>query len=188
MSQQKLTASILVGMWQRRIFPWGKLPACLLRQIRKLGSMRDVMKMIPGLGGMMDSNPDMEDPEQELKRIDGIINSMTPKERENPEKIDRNRRNRIARGSGNEPSDVNNLLKQFQSMSGMMQRMAGLGARDRMRAVKEMADGGMLDPGANVKKEKQRSKRGPQDSIRAKEKKKQQRKDARKAKKKNRRR
>ncbi len=159
-----------------------------MRQIQKLGPMREIMKMIPGIGGLMDDNPDMEDPEADLKRIDGIINSMTLQERENPEKIDRSRRNRIASGSGNEPSEVNNLLKQFQAMSGMMKEMAGMGMRDRMRAVKQMADGGMMNPGAQIAKEKQRSKRGPQDVAVMRDKKKQQRKDAKKAKKRNRKR
>jgi signal recognition particle subunit SRP54 len=157
-----------------------------MRQIQKLGPLQQVMKMIPGLGGVMDSNPDMEDPEQDLRRIDGIINSMTLSERENPDKIDHSRRNRIARGSGHEPSEVNQLLKQFDAMSGVMQKMAGMGVRDRMRAVKEMADGGMLNPGANIRKEKQRSKRGPLDQTKARDKKKQQRKNSRKSRRKNR--
>ncbi len=158
-----------------------------MRQIRKLGPMREIMKMIPGLGGMLDSNPEMDDPEQDMKRIEGIINSMTPDERQNPEKIDRSRRNRIATGSGSDPSEVNNLLKQFQAMSGMMKQMAGMGMRDRMRAVKQMADVGALNPGAKIPKDKQRSKRGPQDQTKAQAKKKKQRKDARKARKRNRR-
>jgi signal recognition particle subunit SRP54 len=158
-----------------------------MHQIRKLGPMRNVMKMIPGMGGLLDLDPDMEDPEESLRRIDGIINSMTPQERENPDRIDRGRRNRIARGSGNDPSEVNNLLKQFKAMSGVMQQMAGMGVRDRMRTVKQMADGGLFHPGANLKKEKLRSKRGPLDKEKLRDKKKQQRKDARKAKKRNRR-
>jgi signal recognition particle subunit SRP54 len=158
-----------------------------MRQMRKLGSMRDIMKMIPGMGSLMDTNPDMENPEEDLKRIDGIINSMTPQERENPDKIDRSRRNRIAQGSGCEPSEVNQLLKQFDAMSGMIQQMAGMGAREKMRAVKQMSEGGMFDPGANIHAEKMRSKRGPMDKLKAKEKKKQQRKNARKSRRKNRR-
>jgi len=157
-----------------------------MKQIRKMGPLQNVMKMIPGVGNMMDDNPDMEDPEKDLRRIDGIINSMTLDERQNPDRIDRGRRNRIARGSGHDPSDVSGLLKQFKEMSGIMQNVAGMGKMDQMKAIKGMADDGMLNPGASVKKEKQRSKRGPQDEQQARDKKKQQRKKARKAKRRNR--
>jgi len=156
-----------------------------LRQIHKLGPIRQVLGMIPGLGNMLDSNPDVE-PEEDMRRIEAIINSMTPDERRNPDRIDRSRRNRIATGSGTEPSDVGHLIKQFQGMSGMMQQMAGMGLRDRLRAVKELSDVGMMDPNAQFARDKQRSKRGPVDQGKAREKKKQQRKDARKARKRNR--
>ena len=89
-------------------------------QIRKLGPMREIMQMIPGVGKLLDSNPELEDPENDLRRIDGIINSMTPAERVHPERIDRSRRNRIARGSGVAAKEVTNLLKQFQQMSGLL--------------------------------------------------------------------
>ncbi|MBQ17230.1 MAG: signal recognition particle protein [Planctomycetaceae bacterium] len=158
-----------------------------MRMMRKMGPMREIMKMIPGVGGMVDDNPDMENPEEDLRRIEGMIDSMTPHERNNPERIDRSRRNRIAKGSGNPPSEVNNLLKQFDAMSGMMQQMAGMGVKDRMRAVKEMSEGGMLDPGAQVRKEKTRSKRGSVDRDQVRNRKRQQRKNARKARKRNRR-
>ncbi|MEX2286517.1 MAG: signal recognition particle protein [Planctomycetaceae bacterium] len=158
-----------------------------MRQLRKLGPMRNIMKMIPGMGGLLDQDPDMEDPEEGVRRIDGIINSMTLDERQNPDRIDRSRRNRIAQGSGNDPAEVNNLLKQFKAMSDVMQKMAGMGMRDRMRAVKDMADGGLFNPGANIRREKHRSKRGPLDKEKLRDKKKQQRRNARKAKKRNRR-
>jgi signal recognition particle subunit SRP54 len=155
------------------------------KQIRKIGTMKQIFGMIPGLGGMLDSNPDV-DPEQEINRIEAMIGSMTPDERRNPDKIDRSRRNRIAGGSGTEPSDVHQLIKQFQGMSGMMQQMAGMGLKDRLRAVRELADAGMTDPNAQFATDKLRSKRGPLDSAKAREKKKQQRKDKRKARKRNR--
>lgn len=158
-----------------------------MRQMKKLGPMKEVMKMIPGLGSLVDAGSDMEDPEAELSRIDGIINSMTPSERENPDRIDRSRRNRIARGSGSDPADVNNLLKQFHQMSGMMKEMAGLGVRDRMRAVKQLADSGGLNPGARMNRDKQRSKRGPLDQTKLAARKRKQRKDSKKARKRNRR-
>jgi signal recognition particle subunit SRP54 len=158
-----------------------------MRQIKKLGSMREIMKMIPGLGGLVDQLGDMN-PEDDMRRIEGIINSMTPRERENPDLIDRGRRNRIASGSGVQPADVNKLLKDFTSMSRMMQNMAGMGIRDRMRAVKGLADGGFLNPGAEIVEKKMRSTRGPVLRDEAREKKKKQRKEAQKQRKKNRRR
>ncbi len=155
------------------------------KQIKRMGPMKQILGMIPGLGGMLDSNPDV-DPEAEINRIEAMINSMTPDERRNPDRIDRSRRNRIATGSGTQASDVHQLIKQFQGMAGMMQQMAGMGLKDRLRAVRELADGGMMDPNAQFAKEKQRSKRGPLDSAKAREKKKKQRKDSRKARKRNR--
>ena len=156
-------------------------------QIKKLGSMREVMKMIPGMGGVVDQMGDMN-PEDDMRRIEGIINSMTLDERENPDTIDRSRRNRIASGSGVEPSEVNKLLKDFNSMGKMMQDMSSMGLRDRMKAVKQMADGGMMDPNADIREKKSRSKRGPVDAQAMKEKKRKQRKAAQKAKKRNRKR
>ena len=155
-------------------------------QIKKLGSLKDVMKMIPGMGSMVDDNPDI-DAEGDMKRIEGIIDSMTLDERSNPDRIDRSRRNRIAQGSGSDPAEVNRMLKDFQQMAGMMTKMAGMGMRDRMKAMKELSSGDMMNPDSQGKKEKQRSKRGPLDSIKAREKKKQARKKAQKAKKRNRR-
>jgi signal recognition particle subunit SRP54 len=155
------------------------------KQIKKLGSMKQILGMIPGLGGLLDTNPDV-DPEQELKGIEAMINSMTPDERRNPNKIDRGRRNRIAAGSGTEPAEVHHLIKQFQSMAPMMQQMAKMGLRERLQAVRGLADAGLMDPNAQLPPDKQRSKRGPLDQNKAREKKKQQRKDARKARKRNR--
>ncbi|MEX0728502.1 MAG: signal recognition particle protein [Planctomycetaceae bacterium] len=155
-------------------------------QIRKLGPIKEIMKMIPGMGSLVDSNPDM-DAEADMGRIDAILSSMTPGERETPELIDRSRRHRIARGSGTDPAEVNKLLKDFQNMSGMMQRMANLGMRDRLRAVRELADGGMLNPNAEIHKHKERSKRGGGDPIKMREEKKKKRKEAAKQRKKNRR-
>jgi len=158
-----------------------------MKMMKKMGPMREIMKMIPGVGGLLDENPEMEDPEADLTRIEGMISAMTPDERSNPDRIDRSRRNRIAKGSGNEASDVNNLIKQFDAMSGMMQQMAGMGIRDRMKAVKDMSEGGMLDAGTQLRKEKLRSKRGPVDRDAAKDQKRQKRKKARKARRRNRR-
>jgi signal recognition particle subunit SRP54 len=156
-----------------------------MRQIKKLGSMREIMKMIPGMGGIVDQMGDLN-PEDDMRRIEGIINSMTPKERQNPDIIDRGRRNRIACGSGVQPAEVNKLLKDFSAMGKMMQGMSSMGLRDRMRAVKGMADGGFMNPGAELIEKKMRSTRGPLNQDLAREKKKKQKKEAQKAKKRNR--
>lgn len=158
-----------------------------MRQIRRLGPMREILKMIPGVGGLFDTMDDMEDPERELSRIDAIINSMTPEERLHPDRIDRSRRTRIARGSGTDPSEVSALLKQFDAMAKMMKEMAGMGMRDRLRAVQELASSGALT-GGPLRREKIRSKRGPTDPQKLKELRRKQRKEARKAKKRNRKR
>lgn len=156
-----------------------------MRQIKKLGSMQSIMKMM-GMGQAADLDPDMN-PEEDLKRIEGMIDSMTQQERLRPEVIDHSRRNRIARGSGSEPSDVNKLLKDFDRMSGMMQKMAGMSQLQKMKYAKEMAQGGMMDPNSEIRREKQRSKRGPVDRTVQRDEKKKKRKQARKQRKKNRR-
>ncbi|MCH2596640.1 MAG: signal recognition particle protein, partial [Pirellulales bacterium] len=84
-----------------------------LGQITKLGPLQKVRGMIPGMGGMTEAMGD-GDPEQDMKRLFGIIDSMTPEERKQPTKvIDQSRRRRIALGAGVEPHEVNDLVKQF---------------------------------------------------------------------------
>ena len=80
---------------------------------------------------------------------------MTPDERRNPSKvIDQSRRRRIAAGAGVEPHEVNELVKQFDGMADMMKRMSGMGIRDRMRTMQELTQGGMLNPGGKLAKQK----------------------------------
>ncbi len=161
-----------------------------MSQIQRLGSMKSLLKMIPGMGQLsqaMDALNGM-DPDKDLGRVRAMIQSMTLDERRNPEKIDRSRRNRIARGCGCDPAEVNDLLKQFKGMSGMMQQMAGLGSGDRMRKVRELQAEMMNPAGKGLNTGKQRSKRGPVDKDVARDKKKQQRKQAKDARKKNKRR
>ena len=154
-----------------------------MKSIRKMGPIKQIMKMIPGMGDMMGAL-DGEDPEKELKRVDGIINSMTAWERDNPSKIDRSRRNRIAAGCGVEPSEINGLLKQFNEMSTLMKRMSGMGMSERMRAVQDIAKN--TDPSGGIKVQKQRSRRGPTDARKVREQKKKKRKDQKKSRKRNR--
>ena len=78
---------------------------------------------------------------------------MTPDERRNPSKtVDQSRRRRIAAGAGVEPHEVNELVKQFDAMAGMMKEMAGMGMMQRMKAMHQMASSGMLNPNAKLAK------------------------------------
>ena len=82
-----------------------------------------------------------------MKRLVGIIDSMTPDERRNPSKmIDQSRRRRIAAGAGVEPHEVNELVKQFDAMAHMMTSLAGKGMRERMKMVRELQSGMMQQP------------------------------------------
>ena len=153
-------------------------------QIGKLGSMRSVMKMIPGMGQLADMDPNA-DMDGEVRRVGAMIDSMTQPEKLNPDLIGRSRRNRIAAGAGVAPHEVNKLLKDFKGMSGLMQNMAGLGMRDRMSAVNQIAGQMTANPGAQLQERKQRSKRGPDlNQLRAERKRKKQL--AKKSRKKNR--
>jgi signal recognition particle subunit SRP54 len=156
-----------------------------MKMIRRMGSLKDLMKMIPGLGNMMATNPDV-DADSDMGRIEAIINSMTPYERSHPDKIDRSRRHRVARGAGVEPAEVNRMLKDFQGMAGIAQKMSGMSVMDRMKAVQQLSQGGMSNPAAGFKMAKERSKRGPADQNLAEEKRRKARKEAKKQKKKNR--
>lgn len=107
-----------------------------LHQIKKMGSFQDLISMIPGIGSQL---KDVEVDSTGLKRIEAIICSMTPKEREKPLIIDGNRRRRIALGSGTTVQDVNRLLKQFDSMKNMMKRMNKIaGKRGYSAALRNM--------------------------------------------------
>jgi signal recognition particle subunit SRP54 len=91
-----------------------------LHQIRKMGNMKDLMKMIPGMGNAM---KDIDIDEKQFVKIEAIIQSMTPKERGNPDILDMKRKMRIAKGSGNTIEKVNAFIKQFDQMKKMMKQM-----------------------------------------------------------------
>ncbi|MFQ5414874.1 MAG: signal recognition particle protein [Phycisphaerae bacterium] len=101
-----------------------------LRKMKKMGSMKDLLKHVPGISSML---PDDELDDGELQSIEAAILSMTPKERKNPKIIDASRRRRIARGAGCDQKDVSGLVKQFGSMRDMMKMMAGKSLMQRMR-------------------------------------------------------
>ena len=120
--------------------------------LRKMGSMKSLLKMIPGLGGALDQ---FEMPEEDLNRFRGMIQSMTPKERRDPDLIEASRRRRIARGSGVEPQEVAALVKSFMQMRGMMKQMTGGGMGGMMNMMRGMGDiGSMLKGGGGVPKMK----------------------------------
>ena len=95
-----------------------------LEQVKKMGNIKDLMGMIPGMGKAM-KGLDIDD--DSFKPIEAIIKSMTPKERQNPDLLDGNRRKRIASGSGRNITEVNNLMKQFDDMRKMMKQMNKMG-------------------------------------------------------------
>ncbi|TWT37224.1 Signal recognition particle protein [Posidoniimonas corsicana] len=125
-----------------------------LKQITRLGPLRKVMGMIPGMKGMMDSMGDM-DPEQDMKQLFGIIDSMTPAEKRDPKLIDQSRRRRIAAGSGVEPHQVNDLVKMFEPMAQMMKSMAGKGMKDRMKMFNQIKGEMMQNPTGALTRKKQ---------------------------------
>jgi signal recognition particle subunit SRP54 len=99
-----------------------------LEQIKKMGNMKDLLGMIPGMGKAM-KGVDLDD--NSFKPIEAIIRSMTLDERENPDKINPSRKNRIAKGSGTNIQQVNQLLKQFEDMRKLMKTMNKMGGGKR---------------------------------------------------------
>ncbi|MCB7481184.1 signal recognition particle protein [Christiangramia sediminis] len=106
-----------------------------LQQIKKMGSMKDLMGMIPGAGKML---KDVDIDDDAFKGIEAIIHSMTPEERSEPKVINASRKKRIAKGSGTTVQEVNQLLKQFNQMGKMMKMMQGGGGRKMMQMMKGM--------------------------------------------------
>jgi signal recognition particle subunit SRP54 len=116
-----------------------------LRQIKKMGSMESILKMLPSVGpfaGLQQASKQVD--EKQFVRLEAIINSMTPIERRNHEIISGTRRKRIAKGSGTEVQDVNNLLRQYAQMAKMFKQMGkgGLGAKMMRGGLGAMGMGG----------------------------------------------
>ena len=93
-----------------------------IQQVKKMGNMKDLMGMIPGVGKAI---KDVDIDDDAFKYIEAIIGSMTPSERSNPELLNMNRKKRIAKGSGRDLTEVNQMVKQFHQMSKMMKMMQG---------------------------------------------------------------
>jgi signal recognition particle subunit SRP54 len=100
-----------------------------LEQIKKMGNLRDLMAMIPGVGKAM---KDIDISDDAFKGVEAMIGSMTPQERANPDIIDQNRRKRIAKGCGKDIADVNAFMKQFEQMKQMMGTMSKMPMAGRM--------------------------------------------------------
>jgi len=110
-----------------------------LRQIKKMGSMKSILKMLPSVGpfaGMAEAAENVD--EGQFTRVESIINSMTNKERKDHEIISGSRRKRIARGSGTTVQDVNNLLRQYAQMRKMFKTMGGGGGKMQQRLMSQM--------------------------------------------------
>ena len=97
-----------------------------IQQIKKMGNLKDLASMLPGMGKML---KDVDIPDDAFKQVEAIIGSMTPEEREKPEIINARRRERIAKGSGTTMADVNRLMKQFEDTRKMMKMVAGAGGK-----------------------------------------------------------
>ena len=112
-----------------------------IQQIKKMGNIKDLAAMIPGVGKAI---KDVDIDDNAFKSIEAIINSMTPKERTNPEILNQSRRMRIAKGSGTNIQEVNRLLKQFDQMRKMMKMVSGMNNSKMMQmaaAMKNMKGG-----------------------------------------------
>ena len=106
-----------------------------IQQIKKMGNMKDLVGMIPGVGKAM---KDVDIDDDAFKGIEAIIHSMTPSERSKPDIINASRKKRIAKGSGTSVQEVNQLMKQFDQMSKMMKMMQGGGGKRMMQMMKGM--------------------------------------------------
>jgi signal recognition particle subunit SRP54 len=112
-----------------------------LKTIRRMGPLKQILGLLPGVGSAL-KGIDIDD--AQLNRLEGMVNSMTRRERNDLAVLNPSRTRRIAKGSGSKPDDVSRLAKQFEGMQRMMKQMAGMGALGRMQAMKQM---GSMQPG-----------------------------------------
>src|SRR5262249_11661154 len=118
-------------------------------QLKKMGPMREVMSQMPGMSEMI---PEDEDPEKAFARIQGMIDSMTKKERANPDLIDLNRRRRIAEGAGTEQHEVKQFINQFEQIRALMRKMMNMSIWERIKTVTGLGKAGAFDPGSKMLK------------------------------------
>jgi len=114
-----------------------------MEQMKKLGSMKSVMGMIPGMGNMAKQIGDMDlENSSEVKQIKALVSSMTPKERENPDLLNNMRKRRLATGAGLEVMHVNRVIKQFKNAAKMAKKMSTKGGMKQMQEMITQAQGG----------------------------------------------
>lgn len=114
-----------------------------MEQMKKLGSMKSIMGMIPGMGNMAKQIGDMDlENSSEIKTIKAMVSSMTPKERENPDLLNNTRKRRLAAGAGLEVMHVNRVLKQFKNAAKMAKKMSGKNGMKQMQEMMAQAQGG----------------------------------------------
>ncbi|RMH94569.1 signal recognition particle protein [Lysobacter pythonis] len=113
-----------------------------LEQMQSMGGISGLMDKLPGMGQIPDAVKNQVTG-REVPRMIALINSMTPKERRNPALLNGSRRARVARGSGQQPADVNRLLKQYQQMEKMMGKLGRGGMKGMLRGMRGMMGGGL---------------------------------------------
>ena len=114
-----------------------------MEQMKKLGSMKSIMGMIPGMGNMAKQIGDMDlENSDEIKMIKAMVSSMTPKERENPDLLNNTRKRRLAAGAGLEQMQVNRVLKQFKNAAKMAKKMSTKGGMKQMQDMMAQMQGG----------------------------------------------
>lgn len=111
-----------------------------MKMMRRMGSMKSLMGMLPGVGSMV---KDIDIDEKELDRTEAMIHSMTKNERKKPDLIKHTRKQRIANGSGTDPNQVGKLTKQFGMLSKLMKGMGGMGAGSKAAMAQQLSGGGM---------------------------------------------
>ena len=115
--------------------------------LRKMG-VKQIIGMLPGMDGMLSETD--EDPEQAFRRFQGIIDSMTPEERRNPDLLDLSRRRRIAAGSGTQPHEVKKFVEQFQTVRTLMRQMMNMSLWERVKMVTGLNKMGAFLPGSKL--------------------------------------
>ncbi|MDH3754773.1 MAG: signal recognition particle protein [Acidimicrobiia bacterium] len=120
-----------------------------MQALKKMGPLNNLLGMMPGVPKEV---KDTEIDDKQVSRVEAIIHSMTPDERQRPEIIDGGRRQRIASGSGTRPSEVSQLLKQFKEMQKMMKRMGGLGTKKLKKKAKKKGKASRVTPPKKAQK------------------------------------
>jgi signal recognition particle subunit SRP54 len=142
----------------------------MIQKMRKPGLMQKMLGLMPGMGAIKDALAQAGDQDGEMARISGIIDSMTPGERQQPEIIDIQRRHRIARGAGVQAAQVSDLIKQFQVMGPLLQLMSTGKMTDRLKALQQIQGGMAGMPGMSLENMKVKQSTGKRLSPKEREK------------------